>query len=140
MFGGPWAGQRGAVACSQAPAWARLAQKLGCATGLDIVAGHLLEMCPHLAARVTLTTCPFTGTQLHLDSLRIRHSAQLASGPQFRGNVQVHPAAKIGEDCVIGPDVSISAGCVIEDGVRLSNCVVMTGVRVKKHTKVRQRH
>jgi carbonic anhydrase/acetyltransferase-like protein (isoleucine patch superfamily) len=38
-----------------------------------------------------------------------------------------------------GPDVSIGEGCVIGNGVRLSNCVVMKGVKVKDHSKVRQR-
>jgi bifunctional N-acetylglucosamine-1-phosphate-uridyltransferase/glucosamine-1-phosphate-acetyltransferase GlmU-like protein len=36
-----------------------------------------------------------------------------------------------------GPDVSIGEGCVIGNGVRLSNCVVMKGVKVKDHSKVR---
>eukprot|EP00983_Pelagomonas_calceolata_P008553 280031-Pelagomonas_calceolata.AAC.4 len=38
---------------------------------------------------------------------------------------------------VAGPDVSIGAGCVIGNGVRLSNCVVMRGVTIKDHSKVR---
>ncbi len=46
------------------------------------------------------------------------------------------PTAKIGVDCLIGPDVSIGAGCTIGDGVRLSNCVIMTGVSIKQHSKV----
>jgi len=33
--------------------------------------------------------------------------------------------------------VSIGAGCVIGNGVRLSNCVVMRGVIIKDHSKVR---
>ncbi len=33
--------------------------------------------------------------------------------------------------------MSISAGCVIGNGVRLSNCVIMRGVQIKDHTKVR---
>jgi mannose-1-phosphate guanylyltransferase len=44
--------------------------------------------------------------------------------------VLAHPTAKIGSGCKIGPDVSIGEGCVIGDGVRLSNCVVMRGVKV----------
>lgn len=35
-----------------------------------------------------------------------------------------------------GPDVSIGEGCVIGNGVRLSSCVVMKGVKVKDHSKV----
>lgn len=48
----------------------------------------------------------------------------------------VAPTATVGSGCLIGPDVSIGDGCVIGDGVRLSNCVVMRGVRVKDHSKV----
>lgn len=38
--------------------------------------------------------------------------------------------------CKIGPDVCIGAGAKIADGVRLSNCVVMSGVKVGSHSKV----
>ena len=44
--------------------------------------------------------------------------------------------AKIGEGCLIGPDVAIGPGCVIEQGVRLKSCTIMRGVRVKKHACV----
>jgi NDP-sugar pyrophosphorylase family protein len=40
-------------------------------------------------------------------------------------------------DPLPGPDVSIGEGCVIGNGVRLSSCVVMKGVKVKDHSKVR---
>lgn len=73
---------------------------------------------------------------LHLDNLKIYNPAALASGPGFSGNVLVAPTATVGRGCLIGPDVSIGDGCVIGDGVRLSNCVVMRGVRVKDHCKV----
>uniref|UniRef100_R7W553 mannose-1-phosphate guanylyltransferase n=1 Tax=Aegilops tauschii TaxID=37682 RepID=R7W553_AEGTA len=35
--------------------------------------------------------------------------------------------------CLIGPDVAVGPGCVVEAGVRLSRCTVMRGARVKKH-------
>jgi carbonic anhydrase/acetyltransferase-like protein (isoleucine patch superfamily) len=76
------------------------------------------------------------GLQLHLDNLKIYNPTALAKGPQFSGNVLVAPGATVGQGCLIGPDVSIGDGCVIGDGVRLSNCVVMRGVRVKDHSKV----
>lgn len=47
------------------------------------------------------------------------------------GNVLVHETAKIGQGCSIGPNVSIGAGCVVEDGVRISNATVMRGVKIK---------
>jgi len=74
-----------------------------------------------------------TGLRLYLDSLKKHSSPKLASGPHIVGNVIVDESAKIGEGCLIGPDVAIGSGCVIESGVRLSRCTVMRGVRIKKH-------
>jgi UDP-3-O-[3-hydroxymyristoyl] glucosamine N-acyltransferase len=76
------------------------------------------------------------GLKLHLDNLKIYHPDALAKGAGFSGNVLVAPGATVGKGCLIGPDVSIGDGCVIGDGVRLSNCVVMRGVRIKDHSKV----
>jgi mannose-1-phosphate guanylyltransferase len=74
-----------------------------------------------------------TGLRLYLNTLRKKTSSKLASGPQISGNVVVHETAKIGEGCLIGPDVAIGPGCIIESGVRLSSCTVMRGVWIKKH-------
>ncbi|KAL0303771.1 UNVERIFIED_CONTAM: Mannose-1-phosphate guanylyltransferase 1 [Sesamum radiatum] len=74
-----------------------------------------------------------TGLRLYLDSLRKKSSPKLASGTHIIGNVLVDESAKIGEGCLIGPDVAIGPGCVVESGVRLSRCTVMRGVRIKKH-------
>lgn len=74
-----------------------------------------------------------TGLRLYLDSLRKNTPGKLAFGPHIVGNVLVHESAKIGEGCLIGPDVAIGPGCVVESGVRLSRCTVMRGVRVKMH-------
>ncbi|XP_030516528.1 mannose-1-phosphate guanylyltransferase 1-like [Rhodamnia argentea] len=74
-----------------------------------------------------------TGLKLYLDSTRKKSSEKLATGPHIVGNVLVHDTAKIGEGCLIGPDVAIGPGCVVESGVRLSCCTVMRGVRIKKH-------
>ncbi|VVA12533.1 PREDICTED: mannose-1-phosphate [Prunus dulcis] len=74
-----------------------------------------------------------TGLRLYLDSLRKNSSSKLARGSNVVGNVLVDETAKIGEGCLIGPDVAIGPGCVVESGVRLSRCTVMRGVRIKKH-------
>jgi len=77
-----------------------------------------------------------SGLRLYLDSLRKKSSSKLASGSQIVGNVIVDETAKIGEGCLIGPDVAIGPGCIIEQGVRLKSCTIMRGVRVKKHACV----
>ncbi|KAJ6432602.1 hypothetical protein OIU84_019777 [Salix udensis] len=74
-----------------------------------------------------------TGLRLYLESLRKKSSSKLANGPHIVGNVLVDETAKIGEGCLIGPDVAIGPGCIVESGVRLSRCSVMRGVRIKKH-------
>ncbi len=71
------------------------------------------------------------GLQLHLASLRRKAPAQLAHGPEIEGNVILHPSAKIGRDCKIGPNVSIGIECVIEDGARISNSVLLHRVKAR---------
>ncbi|PIN07933.1 GDP-mannose pyrophosphorylase/mannose-1-phosphate guanylyltransferase [Handroanthus impetiginosus] len=73
------------------------------------------------------------GLKLYLDSLRKKSSPKLASRNHIIGNVLVDESAKIGEGCLIGPDVAIGPGCVGDSGVRLSRCTVMRGVHIKKH-------
>ena len=70
------------------------------------------------------------GLALHLKSLRIRDPEQLASGPSFVGDNIVHPTAKIGDHCKIGPNVSIGIGCEIANGVRISDSVLLHRVKV----------
>ncbi|CAN8243290.1 unnamed protein product [Cochlearia groenlandica] len=38
--------------------------------------------------------------------------------------------------CLIGPDIVIGPGCVIDSGVRLLGCTVMRGARIKQHACV----
>ena len=42
----------------------------------------------------------------------------------------MHPSAKIGKDCKIGPNVSIGIGCELENGVRVANAVLLHRVKV----------
>lgn len=74
-----------------------------------------------------------TGLRLYLTSLRKKSPSKLSTGSHIVGNVLVHESAVIGEGCLLGPDVAIGPGCVVECGVRLSRCTVMRGVRIKKH-------
>ncbi|CAL9205993.1 unnamed protein product [Musa hybrid cultivar] len=77
-----------------------------------------------------------TGLRLYLDALRKKSPSKLAAGSHVVGNVLVHETAVVGEGCLIGPDVSVGPGCVVEAGVRLSRCTVMRGTRIKKHACV----
>lgn len=77
-----------------------------------------------------------TGLVLYLGSLRTRFPERLSSGANIVGNVLIDETAEIGDGCLLGPDVSIGPGCVIESGVRLSRCTILRGVRVKKHACV----
>ncbi len=71
------------------------------------------------------------GLQLHLASLRRKAPEELAHGPEIEGNVILHPSAKIGRDCKIGPNVSIGIECVIENGARISNSVLLHRVKAR---------
>ena len=77
------------------------------------------------------------GTALKLNSMRNNDKVQhLATGDQYVGNVLVHPSAKIGVGCRIGPDVVIGQDCVVEDGVRLASTTLLPGSVVRSHAYV----
>jgi len=76
------------------------------------------------------------GTRLYLESLKKANSNLLSTSENILGNVIIDPSAKVHKDAVIGPNVSIGPNCVIEEGVRLKNCCVMTGSTVKAHSWV----
>jgi len=76
-------------------------------------------------------------------ALYLGHLAQRGSRDELskdstlvQGNVIIDPSAQIGAGCCIGPDVTIGPGCVVEDGVRLSRCILLEGVRVSAHSAV----
>ena len=70
------------------------------------------------------------GLGLHLRSMRNTDPGQLAQGPSFVGDNIVHPTAKIGQNCKIGPNVAIGIECEVADGVRISNSVLLHRVKV----------
>ena len=74
--------------------------------------------------------CLCAGLGLHLQSLRNTDPSALASGATFVGDNIVHPTAKIGQNCKIGPNVAIGIECEVADGVRISNSVLLHRVRV----------
>ncbi len=75
------------------------------------------------------------GLGMLLDSLKKENSAQLyATKPedefQVIQPVLIHPSAKIGRKSVIGPNVTIAAGCIVGEGTRLQHTTLMEGVEV----------
>jgi mannose-1-phosphate guanylyltransferase len=74
-----------------------------------------------------------TGMCLHLASLRKRSPSSLASGPNIRGDVLIHPTATVGAGCVLGPNVVVGPNCVVEDGARIKRCTLLQGTKVSAH-------
>ncbi|CAG9466737.1 unnamed protein product [Pedinophyceae sp. YPF-701] len=77
------------------------------------------------------------GLKLHLECLRAKNPASLSSASYVNGNAIVDPSAKVGASCKIGNNVSVGKECVIEDGVRLENCVVMAGSKIKSFARIK---
>jgi len=54
----------------------------------------------------------------------------------FIGPVLIHPTAKIGKNCLIGPYVTIGPNCEIEDGVRVKRTTLLSGSIIRKNSWV----
>ena len=72
------------------------------------------------------------GTQLYLKAQEEKKSDLLAKGDNIKGNVIVHPTAKIHPDAEIGPNVVIGADCVIGPATRIHNSTIMKKTKVGK--------
>lgn len=77
-----------------------------------------------------------TGTCLHLNAMKTKFPERLYHGPGVRGNVLVHPSARVGDDVQLGPNVVVGENVVLEKGCSLSRCVVMKDATVKSHSWV----
>jgi len=75
-----------------------------------------------------------TGTGLFLAYLAEIEPEHLATGNNIRGNVIIHPSAKVSHQCVIGPNVVVGADVVIEDGVRIRSSTLLRGSKVQAHS------
>jgi len=78
------------------------------------------------------------GMRLYLPYLKSVEPQRFPNGPNFIGAVLVDETAKIGKDCLIGPNVSIGPNCIIGDGVRINNSSIHEGSEVKDHSWVSQ--
>ncbi len=70
------------------------------------------------------------GVQLYLKSLEIKSSDMLAKGPNIKGNVLIHPTAKVDPTAVIGPNVIIGEDCEVGPGTKIYNSTIMAGTKI----------
>jgi len=77
-----------------------------------------------------------TGMCMHLASLRKRSPGALASGPNIKGDVMIHPTASVAAGAVLGPNVVVGPGCVVEDGARVKRSTLLQGVKVHAHAYI----
>lgn len=82
-----------------------------------------------------------TGMTLHLGAMGEQKDAGLAlddgKGYTIKGNVLVDPSAKIGQGCLLGPNVTIGANVVIGDGSRITRACLLDGVKVGQHCVIK---
>nr|XP_035938845.1 mannose-1-phosphate guanyltransferase alpha isoform X10 [Halichoerus grypus] len=79
-------------------------------------------------------------SRLYLGQYHLTHPERLAKhapgGPRIRGNVYIHPTAKVAPSAVLGPNVSIGEGVTVGEGVRLRESIVLHGAMLQEHTCV----
>jgi len=79
-------------------------------------------------------------SRLYLGQYQLTHPERLAKhapgGPRIRGNVYIHPTAKVAPSAVLGPNVSIGEGVTVGEGVRLRESIVLHGALLQEHTCV----
>lgn len=72
-----------------------------------------------------------TGMSLYLQSLAQHTPEHLFKDSCVIGNVLIDSSSKIGKGCKIGPNVTIGPNVIIEDGVRIVNSTIMSGVIIQ---------
>lgn len=77
-----------------------------------------------------------TGTKMILESYKNKSPELLLTGPNIVGSVLADPSAKIAASAVIGPNVTIGPDCVVEEGARLKNVVMLKNSSVGAHSWV----
>jgi mannose-1-phosphate guanylyltransferase len=71
-----------------------------------------------------------------IQSEKHHENKKLTHGKGIIEPVMIDPSAKIGQNCLIGPFVTIGAKVTIEDGVRLSRTTVFEGATIQKNSWV----
>ena len=90
--------------------------------------------------KLTDTASYMAAVTAQLEISRFLSSKALASSCDsytIHGDVIIHPTAKIGDGCELGPSVVVGANCVLDKGVKLEDVTLMEGVHVHAHTLVR---
>lgn len=82
-----------------------------------------------------------TGMCLHLNSLRKRNPELLATndsypGATIKGDVMIHPSAKVGAGAVLGPNVVIGPNCNVADGARIVRSTLLAGTNASAHSYI----
>lgn len=75
-----------------------------------------------------------TGMCLYLQWLSKKSPELLYQSEGIVGDVLVHPTAKIGANCRIGPYVVVGPNVIIEDGVRIKRSTIFEGSVIKSHS------
>eukprot|EP00828_Plagiopyla_frontata_P009180 TRINITY_DN1470_c0_g1_i4.p1 TRINITY_DN1470_c0_g1~~TRINITY_DN1470_c0_g1_i4.p1 ORF type:complete len:363 (-),score=70.00 TRINITY_DN1470_c0_g1_i4:145-1233(-) len=78
------------------------------------------------------------GNSLYLNFLRKSEPQLLSDMKNMTGNVLIDKSAQIHENASIGPNVTIGKNCIIEDGAKLTNCVVFSNSQIGAHSYLNQ--
>ena len=74
------------------------------------------------------------GNSLYLNFIRKTEPQLLAKDKNITGNVLIENSAQVNEKASIGPNVTIGKDCIIEEGVKLTNCVVFNNSKIGAHS------
>lgn len=108
------------------------------------------EIFPKMAADQVLYTFPLEGfwndigqppdflkaARNYLQHLQEKADDKITKGENIKECVMIHPSAKVAEDAVIGPYVSIGANCVVESGARIKNSCIFADTVIDEHAYI----
>ena len=99
-----------------------------------LLSGHWVKM--------TDTKAYLNAVGPHLEIMRFMKPQGLSTTPvdgsyTIRGDVVIHPEARVGKGSVLGPRVVVGKGCVIGEGVRIQGSTLLEGTTVESHSIVK---